>query len=241
MYFWHAIWYDQSMDKRFVIGGIIVLIFVSANVFLFVLSKQKKPVVTSEGPQLSTSVVTSPPPVSLMAWDDPAGFTFQYPQGLATNKHEEDNESYAHVELTDTNHPGNVIVWVKDAPKGKKGKTVATLTEWIESDTRFNSTSILDTTLGGKPAKKILFQVPQKKIIVGTLFEGFVFMIEGNLLDAEYWTPIHTRIADSFLFTAPRENGVTTAPVTEGNNIQPQASEPVGVAEEAVDEEEVIE
>lgn len=229
------------MDKRFVIGGIIVLLFVSANAFLFVLSKQKKPVVTSEGPQLSTSVATSPPSVSLTAWDDPAGFTFQYPQGLTTNKHEEDNENYAHVELTDTNHKGNIIVWVKDSPKGKKGKAAATLTEWIENDARFNSASILDTTLGGKPAKKILFQVPQKMIIVGTLFEGLVFMIEGDLTDAEYWTPIHTRITDSFLFTASRENGVITAPVTGGNNAQPQASEPVGVAEDMVDEEEIIE
>lgn len=227
------------MDKRFVIGGIIVLLFVSANVFLFVLSKQRKPVVRPEGLQLSTSVAT-PPPASQKTWDDPAGFTFQYPEGLIINKHEEDNENYAHVELTDATHKGNVIVWVKDAPKGKNRKVVTSLAEWIESDTRFDSANILDTTLGGKPAKKILLQIPQKMIIVGTVSDGLLFTIDGDFSDADYWTPLYLGIADSFKFTTPKDEE-TVRQTGAGTSTQPAVNESGSGSEEAVDEEEVIE
>ena len=50
----------------------------------------------------------------MVTWKDEAGFSFQYPKGLATNKHEEDNQNYAHVELTSPDHKGSVIVWVQD-------------------------------------------------------------------------------------------------------------------------------
>ena len=228
------------MNKRWIIAGTVVFFFVLANTGLYLWSKLRKPVVTSEGLQSSTTLST-PSPVSSKIWDDPAGFTFQYPEGLMLNKHEEDNENYAHVELTDASHKGNVIVWVKDAPKGKSRKVVTLLAEWIESDTRFDSANILDTTLGGKPAKKILLQIPKKMIISGTLSDGLLFSVEGDFDDTEYWTPIYTRITDSFQFTTPKDVQMgVTQPVT-GQSIQPIVNESAGGVEEAVDEEEIIE
>ena len=226
------------MNKHWVIVGIIVFIFALANTGLYFWSKLQKPVVKPEGSQLSTSVPT-PPPASQKTWDDPAGFTFQYPERLIINKHEEDNENYAHVELTDANHKGNVIVWVKDAPKGKNRKVVTSLSEWIESDTRFDSANILDTSLGGKPAKKILLQIPQKMIIVGTVSDGLLFTIDGDLSDAEYWTPLSSGIADSFKFTTPKDPETVSQPA--GTSTQTVVTDSGSGGEEAVDEEEIIE
>lgn len=227
------------MNKRWVVAGIVIFFFVLVNTGLFLWSKLRKSEVTSEELQLNASV-SMPSKVSLKTWDDPAGFTFQYPEGLTTNTHEEDNENYAHVELSDSNHKGNIIVWVKDAPKNKKGNVVTTAVEWIESDARFNSASILDTTLGGKSAKKILLRIPQKMVIVGILNDGLLFTIEGDLVDTDYWTPLHAGIADSFQFTTPRD-GQTMSQPAAGKSTQTVGAEPESGGEEAVDEEEILE
>ncbi len=229
------------MNKHWILVGIIVLLFAVGNAGLFVWSRIQKPTVPSKGTQTSTLPSPLPTQSSLKTWGDPAGFTFQYPQGLTTNKHEEDNESYAHVELTDSSHKGNIIVWAKDAPKGKNRKVVTSLAEWIESDTRFDSANILDTMLGGKPAKKILLHVPKKMILSGTLSDGLLFSVEGNFDDTEYWTPIYTRITDSFQFTTPNDTQGSVGQMETGKSVQPAVNEPAGGVEEAVDEEEVIE
>lgn len=144
------------------------------------------------------AVVSTPTPaVELTTWDDPAGFSFQYPKDLTVDKNEEDNDNYAHVELTSKNHPGNIIVWVSDPPK-----------IWPPKE----GTSI-DTTLGGIPATKILISTPSAKLIVGTLSDGLLFKIEGTYTDKQYWQPIEDTIVKSFAFTpeAPAASGQAAA------------------------------
>lgn len=153
-----------------------------------------------------------------MSWKDQAGFTFKYPKDISVNPHEEDKENYAHLELTHPDHPGRVIVWAKDLPAGD-------LAGWIKKEKRFTGASILDTTLGGKQAKKILFSEPTKMIVVGTIDVEVLVTVEGELIDGNYWSKVQQGIVDSFAFTGGAE----------------KSSPPASGLDESSAEEEVVE
>jgi len=150
---------------------------------IFYFYQKKSPVITPGESVHST--VTPTPAVELTTWTDPAGFSFQYPKDLSVNKHEDDNDNYAHVELTNKEHPGTIIVWASDVSSAWPPK---------------GGTSI-DTTLGGIAAKKILISTPSAKFIVGAVSEGLVFKIEGTLTDKAYWQTVEEGIVQTFTFT----------------------------------------
>lgn len=163
-----------------------------------------------------------------LTWNDPAGFTFQYPDGLTIDKHDEDKENYAHIEMTNKDHPGNVIVWAKDT-------NASDVTAWVRTEKRFKDANILDTTLGDKPAKKILLVSPSSTLIVGAIDDAILFTVEAQLDEEGYWSNVHDQITKSFVFTPlAGEKQNTSSGDSSGN----QSS----VTEEAtVDEEEIIE
>ncbi|OGG15433.1 hypothetical protein A2875_02380 [Candidatus Gottesmanbacteria bacterium RIFCSPHIGHO2_01_FULL_46_14] len=156
----------------------------------------------------------------LLTWRDPNGFSFQYPDGLTVNKHNEDKENYAHIEFTHPDHPGNVIVWGKDT-------TAADATAWGKTEKRFKGASTLDTTFANVSGKKVLIAAPSQ-IIVGTVDDSIAWTVEGLLTDSAFWTGVHTTIADSFKF------------IPVGSVDEEDSTAPVQEAVSA-DEEEVIE
>lgn len=131
-----------------------------------------KPTSPLSGSTVSIETPT-PTPQELITWTDPAGFSFQYPKELSLNKHDEDNQNYAHLEFTMKDHPGNLIVWAKDTNSTDVAK-------WVKSEKRFLNANSLDTTLGGKPGKKIMVSTPSAMLITGTIDEGIVFTIEST-------------------------------------------------------------
>lgn len=179
---------------------------------------QKKPPVITPG---EVVIPTPTPNIELTTWTDEAGFSFKYPKDLSVNKHEEDPDNYAHVELTHNAHPGKIIVWVSDLPKG-----VINLATWTKLSS-FAGASVIDTTLGGEPAKKILASAPVKMLSVGTISDNLLFNVEATLTDNEYWAGVHDTIVGSFVFTDASDS----APSSGG-------AAPAG---EAADEEEILE
>lgn len=170
-------------------------------------------------------VQPNPTPVKFLTWNDPNGFTFQYPEGLSVNKHDEDKENYAHVEFTHPDHPGSLIVWGKDPAKG-----VTDMASWVKNEKRFTGASVLDTGLGNQAAKKVMIEGVTRILVVGTVYDSIVWYVETRLDDVNFWTPIHAAITDSFAFVPVKDPGVAAT------------SEPVPVVEtQAVDEEEVVE
>lgn len=159
-------------------------------------------------------VISTPTPKmqELTTWNDPAGFSFQYPKELSLNKHDEDNQNYAHLEFTNKDNPGNLIVWAKDT-------TAADSAAWVKADKRFTEGNIIDTTLGGLLAKKAIID---KMLVTGTVDDGIVFTIESTSEDSGYWSKVHDTIASSFKFTPV--GGASSG----------------GAPEEPVDEEEII-
>ncbi len=201
------------MKKLWIITGVIIVLGVITGGVLFFWQRSTKVISPGE------AVVTSPTPtplVELTTWDDPAGFSFQYPKDLSVNKHEEDPDNYAHVELTSKDHQGSIIVWASDLPKG-----VTTLDSWVKK--LYATGTSIDTTLGGEPAKKILVASPSAKLIVGTVSEGLLFYVDGTLTDKAYWQTIEDGIVKTFAFTPD------TSSAASGQS-----------SGDAVDEEEVV-
>jgi len=172
------------------------------------------------------SVVPTPTP-KLVLWDDPAGFTMQYPEGILVNKHDEDKENYAHVELTNSAHPGGLIVWVKDIPKG-----IADTVAWGKKISTPSSAISFDTTLGGMPAQKVLVSTPVKTATTGVIYDGVLWYVEAVLGDDDYWQSVYDQVVGSFVFKPIEGDSGSGAP----------AADPGGAAGDySVDEEEVLE
>lgn len=179
-------------------------------------------------PRTQLPLSLTPTPVSLLTWNDPNGFSFQYPEGLTINKHDEDKENYAHIEFTHPNHPGKLIVWGKDIPAN-----VTDTASWVKSDTRFLVASTLDTEMGGQPAKKVMVAGNPQSLVVGTVYDRIVWSVEATLEEQEYWTSTLTSITNSFTF-ATSKSDVTVAGSTSSDTTVSSEDAPV-------DEEVVVE
>ena len=108
-----------------------------------------------------------------------------------------------------------------------KGKTITTADEWVKSVSEFASANVLDTTLGGETAKKILSTSPEKTLTVGTIFDNLLWYIEGTSSDP-YWSNTQSTIVDSFKFKP------TASPTKTKTTVQDNSGG-------GVDEEEVLE
>ena len=141
----------------------------------------------------------TPTPFSLQTWEDPAGFIIDHPDDVLIQTHEQDDDiNYAHLEFTHQDHPGSLIVWVKDLPIDPAGNTVLTLEEWKRLSPYTEANSI-DTTLGGEEAIKIQTQSPEQKLLTVTIYDDLLFLVDTTPIDTSYWTAIHETVSDSFV------------------------------------------
>ncbi len=186
-----------------ILVGLIIGGFVSGG-YLWWIRKQSVPIEQAAAP--------TPTPARLLIWNDPNGFSFQYPEGLTINKHDEDKENYAHLEFTHADHLGSLIVWGKDPVNG-----VTDAPSWVKSDTRFVGASILDTEMGGQPAKKVMVIGTPQILVVGAVYDNIVWSVEATLEDPEFWTNTFTSVTNSFTFVSSKSDVTTpdNAPVDE--------------------------
>jgi len=178
--------------------GIVVLVFSAGLLLVF----RQKLVQKNTGEQISSATATPSPKEELVLWEDPAGFSFQYPKGLTVDKHDEDTENYAHVELTSTDNKGRVIVWVKDT-------TATTIAQWLKNDKSLKDAVSVDTTLGGNEAKKVMVKDPTKKQITATLDEDVLVLIETELDEEGFWQKVNDGILGSMTFSTTPKNEMT--------------------------------
>lgn len=201
-----------------IVAGLL-LGLIGAGVYLYVSRDTSASLVSPAGEPTPTQAPT------LAAWDDPAGFTMQYPEGVTVNKHDEDKINYAHVELTDSVHPGGLIVWVTDIPKG-----VTDTVSWGKKAATPSSAISFDTTLGDQAAQKILINDASKKVMVGAVWDGVLWYIEANLTDEAYWQSVFDTVTNSFAFK-PLPDTAASAGAGAGS----------AASEQVFDEEEVLE
>lgn len=215
----HALFYI-NMRKSLVVIAIILLLVAGIGLGFWYFKKEA-PSSISEKKQGVTKIETE-----LVTWEDAAGFSFKYPKDLIVDPHTEDVENYAHVELTHTEHPGGIVIWVKDLPLSKKGSAVVSNAEWIESVEEFSEASVVDTTLGGEPAKKVLVSGENPNVTIGAVYDDVLWLIETNPKDAEYWNGVLDQVLSSFEYA-----------LISGEGSGDSTTEMI----EVVDEEEVLE
>lgn len=75
--------YGQPILVGLLIGGVLsvgYIVWVNGRTVITPVSQQQ-------------AVSGTPIPVKLLTWNDPNGFSFQYPEGLVINKHDEDRKT----------------------------------------------------------------------------------------------------------------------------------------------------
>lgn len=172
-------------------------------------------------PESSAAQVTQSPE-ELTTYEDQTQFSIRYPETLKLNPHEEDEENYAHVELTSDKYPGNLIVWVKDT-------AAEDIDLWVK-ETKVKGA--IDSNLGGEKAVKVLSTSDSAKIVTSAIRDGYLYQIEANLAD-DYWNKINEIIVSSFQFTNRQKE--------EKMNNSYQETDTQDNTEGIYDEEEVIE
>jgi hypothetical protein len=206
--------------KKPVLFSLIVIVIIAAigSGIYFVGQKQK----TKINPK-AEALAPSPTPKIRLTWNDPAGFTFSYDPDVKINKHDEDEVNYAHVEITNQSFPGTIIIWAKDT-------TALDSSAWANTQKEFKNASIIDTTFGGQPGKKVVITSPIQKMITGAVYDNLLFYIEKIASNDAYWQQEYVGITDSFTFKPVDNTGIQNES-EQNNNDENQA----------VDEEEVVE
>lgn len=211
----------MELNKKiiFITVGLVAAVVVSAILYQFVFKKEEiepvSPAITFEQPQEIAP--------KLLVWEDPAGFSLSYPEGLQVNPHQEDDKNYAHLEFSAADHPGSIIVWMKDT----NYKMIAV---WAEKESEAVGEQIFDTTLDGHEAKKVMYE--DGRVITAALDEEVIVLVEllpGPAYSSYSWQPVHDQIIDSFEFV-PLAVAESKPPATTG-----------GGASEIWEEEEVVE
>jgi len=209
----------MTKKKLIIIAGISVgVLAVGGTIFfnrerLFFAKKIQDQTVASVSPT---------PKEERVIWDDPAGFSFQYPKGLSMDKHDEDTENYAHVELTSPEHKGKLIVWAKDT-------TATTIGGWLKNEKSLKDAVSVDTVLEKNEGKKIIVKGEVVRQITATLDEDILVMVETELNDEVFWQQVNDTVVSTFTFATNVKEDESAAAAT---NEAPPA---------AADEEESIE
>jgi len=176
--------------KKVLIGALVaVLVFGIIAVPLFLKKRGMVSPIGQEGKEGQEGLEGE-----LLLWDDQAGFTFQYPEGLYLDDHPEDMENYAHLEISSTKETdGKILIFVSDSE-------TKMIDDWVEKSEEARGAGVLDTTLAEVTAKKLLFEDP-KKIVTAAIdpYQG-LFLLELYPGKGGYWQKVYDQILKSFVF-----------------------------------------
>jgi len=203
--------------KVLIIIGVLVLIAIGVFVFLYqkTSSKMVNPLTQTEQNQGG----------KLLVWEDPAGFKFSYPEEIKIDNHPEDEENYAHLELTLVSHPGSILIWMKDT-------TYKEIGDWVKKEALVGA-QVFDSELGGNPAKKIAFNNPQK-LGTATLDGNAIVLIEVYPQDS-WWNETYNQILKSFEFIPLQGEEISTPAKVSGSSGQTVEGGIIDEGEEVVE------
>lgn len=152
-------------DKKYFFIFLItlfLLIFIFGSVYLFFI----KPKISDVPLDLKTSATGKKqssnnefPQSKTLIWTDQAGFKFNYSADLIVDSHPEDKENYSYLDFSLADKSGMVKVLVQDTDYRE-------IDEYLKKEVSEGKAE--DTTLGGRPAKKIYYP-SSKKIVIAAI------------------------------------------------------------------------
>ncbi len=126
----------------------------------------------------------------LTKWEDPAGFAFEYPEELETDKNVDVEDYYAYLELTHKEKPGNILVAVIDAQ-------YPTIEDWASQDEEIKEYPSLDTKIAEFEAKK----VNKDGEVINAFIDPDQVIYTIHKKDREkqaYWTAVYDKLLETF-------------------------------------------
>jgi hypothetical protein len=216
------------MNKKILFIIIIVCILLIGAYFFIFLSKQNSATSAEETSDTTINVPTKKPMPSATTktHTDEAGFTFEYPDDIVlTPKKATDAATYADIELTSPDNPGNIEIKVTDTK-------LKTLDAWLKANNvSTEGATFKPVTLAELDAKQM---TTSKGTVVATIDNGVLFTIMlTEPKDKDYWQAVYDKIISTFAFVATEEQ--TNTPSSSG------AADTSGGGEEVFQGDDVIE
>lgn len=169
-------------------------------------------------------------PIPSKTIEDEWGLKIHYPESLTAAPATKSGELTGYV-FTDENHTGSITIISKETSS-------KTADEYIKSSNDLKDAATLDTTVGGKPGKKIRLTGNSTKVIAiddGQVFEFTVAPGEG---EEEYWNKTFNDLvaAYEFLpFEGEEETTVNSAPNSDDSPQAPADTGDADVSEETIE------
>ncbi len=184
------------MERKKLVLGLLILAFAGLGSGLFFF-KDKLPFLAT-----STSLIN---PISdnqkqekkldlkLVWWEDPAGFTFLYPEEAVLDDFPEEESFYAHLELTNPSKKGKITILCSDS----KYPDIET---WAKEDSQASEGLSLDTQVASMSAKKVALG-EGKELVAFIDWDQVIYTIEIDAQEEDYWREVADSIIDSFKLT----------------------------------------
>ncbi len=168
----------------FIIGGLIALLL---GLYLARKNKglsQKLPSLYSEGDEVQEN------DYRWKAWEDPAGFSFEYPDQVKIDNHPEDEDNYAYLNLSHPDHQGKITIICNDS----EDKDIAS---WQKNNEKVKEASSLETKIASVSGLKLALG-ENKEMTAFIDWDEVLYTISFEAQDQGYWRPVYKHLLDSF-------------------------------------------
>lgn len=123
-------------------------------------------------------------------WQDPAGFSFEYPKEVAIDDHPEDKINYAHLELTKKGKKGRIVILCNDSQ-------YVDIDEWLKKDELVKNGNSLATEIASMSAKRVA--LGNEREIAGFIdWDEVIYTIDLQPEGEDYWRKVYNHLLSSF-------------------------------------------
>lgn len=123
-------------------------------------------------------------------WQDPAGFAFEYPEGMNIDNHPEDEDRYSYLTLASLDRKGRIEIMVTDSP-------YADIKEWLAKDETAKAGRALETKIASVSGEKVALS-DGRMMTAFIDADAVIYLIDAQTENEPYWQPVLTKIIDSF-------------------------------------------
>jgi hypothetical protein len=199
--FFFIIKYDNLNMVKNKIVVVVGVAIVASLVFwgvMWSVTKAKKSTDQTATQNQPIAQESGPTPTSIPAkstWKDEAGFVFTYPVGVTVTQKVDDPNRYTNLTIESQKEKGQIIILAEDT-------RYSNVEAWVKNDTNLKGGNVIETSLGDKPSKKIMFS-DNGKLIAGAIDDQILFLVKTDMAKSDYWMKLFNEIFDSWEFFYP--------------------------------------
>ena len=173
----------------------IIAVLLGLSIAILIASSQKQKTTSSLQKPLLDNPESITPSILLKKYEDPSGFTFQYPKDIIVSaKKLPSNNFYAYVEATSPAKTGKVIISIESS-------NLNSIDDWVVQNSKKISKTINKIKLSELEGQE--YDTTDSHISVA-LDQGALIIIKSPVdSDKESWSAIHKSIVSSFSFAQP--------------------------------------